>query len=329
MIRKSKNQKGAISLFVLLSMLFFLAFMMGAYAFISRRSTSQIESLKETQAIYNSGLSASDIYDSILVGTDAVIPISNKEQLIRISQIEDTTTEASYIINDKLYTYKDGANYVLQNDIILDLKSEINGKNNINIYDYLLYSDKYNIDANGHNVYYSNTDGSVWKCISYQNIGVSESKNLFSNIEGNTNYYGKSYTSKLYSILENGIDNYKKAWDENTNFEFMLMYNCYEGNFDSTKYNRWRQTNNPKDETALNDDNEAKEKVTGFVSVTEDGLGTDNYFGGLIKATTASYLKAIVGETNYPIALTSVTNNQINVVDNNTATEYLLFVRVK
>lgn len=322
-----KNQKGAISLFVLLAMLFFLTFMIGTYTFVSRRNATQEESLREIQAIYSSGSSASDIYDSILSTIDTVVPVSNKEQLAKIVEINNSTdTQANYMINGKVYTYKKDASYVLENDIILDLKEEINGKNNINIYDYLLYD---NVDANGHNIYYAHADGSLWKCISYQNIGNDEESNVFSQNTENANYYGKSYTSNLYSILENEMDNYKKAWDSETNYEFILMYNFYNEKFDLEKHNRWRQTNNPTQETTTNSDGSNKEKVAGYNAIATDGLGTENYFGGLIKSSGNSYLKSFVGESNYPVALTALTNNTINVINDNTATECLLFVRVK
>ena len=37
------SQKGAISLFVMLSMLFFLMFMLGVYTIVSRRNQAQIQ----------------------------------------------------------------------------------------------------------------------------------------------------------------------------------------------------------------------------------------------------------------------------------------------
>ena len=75
---KLKSQKGAISLFVMLSMLFFLMFMLGAYTIVSRRNQAQIEATTQLRTIYSS--SATDQtskYNEKFAKTDEVIPISN------------------------------------------------------------------------------------------------------------------------------------------------------------------------------------------------------------------------------------------------------------
>ena len=368
-MKKYKNQRGAISLFVLLSMLFFLVFIMGVFTLVSRRNATQIEALKETQAIYKSGASANDIYDSIMSTSDSAIPIFNKEQLLKAIEVQNASEDnkTSYIIDGKLYTYKKGASYALQNDIILNLEEEINGKNNIDIYDYVLYTDSYNINTNGHYIYYAQSDGSLWKCICYQNIGENEkNSNLFSakkedeNGNKNANYYGESYSKNLYSILENNsINNYKKMWDKETaNFEFMLMYNYYDEKFDSSKYNRWRQDNNPIKETESftigdvvveNPITEAKGFTFNFTG-GKIGLGfeenTEMKFGGLVKSnpgneTVNTYLDGTVGNLNcfYAVATTKwYTSNDgesqgipVSTLQSGVyaATECLLFVRVK
>ena len=343
MMKKIKNQKGAISLFVLLSMLFFLTFMLGAFSLVSRRNATQVEALKETQDIYKSGTSAADIYDSILVETDTVIPVLNKEQLEKIIEVSNANSQANYVIDGKMYTYKKDASYALQNDIVLDLENEIHGKNNITIYDYMLYTDKYNIDQNGYDIYYSQKDGSLWKCLSYQNIGNESNAKLFSTEIENEFYYGKSYAADRYSILENGVNIYKKAWDENTNYEFMLMYNCYNGLFNSYRYNRWRQAKNPAlekiedidttpeeldDNTIANtltnttntDTNTTNDSSTtviidkancytiDFTGGTIAGLGNGNNWGGLTRSTSnTAYLDGAVGypEVFYAVAVTA------------------------
>lgn len=368
-MKKNKNQRGAISLFVLLSMLFFLVFFMGVFTLVSRRNATQVEALKETQAIYNSGSSANDIYDSTMSESDSVIPIFNKEQLIKAIEIQNSAADnkSSYIINGKLYTYKKGASYALQNDIILNLEQEINGKNNIDIYDYVLYKDSYNINTNGHYIYYAQSDGSLWKCICYQNIGESkDNANLFlsekenTNGNKNANYYGESYSENLYSILENNsINNCKKMWDgETANFEFMLMYNYYDKKFDSSKYNRWRQTNNPIKETEsfTIGDVVVDNPVTQAEGFTYDftggktGLGfeekDDMKFGGLVRSnpgneTINTYLDGTVGNLNcyYAVATTKLYTSSdgesqgipVSTLQSgvDVATECILFVRVK
>ena len=84
-MKNIKNQKGAISLFVILAMLFFLAFILGAYSIASRRNSAQLETVRETAKIYSSGVDANSLYDSMLATTpNTTIPITTFEQLKEI-----------------------------------------------------------------------------------------------------------------------------------------------------------------------------------------------------------------------------------------------------
>ena len=47
-----KSETGSITLFVVLSMLFFLVFVLGAYTMIARRNQIQAESMSELKKIY-------------------------------------------------------------------------------------------------------------------------------------------------------------------------------------------------------------------------------------------------------------------------------------
>ena len=47
-MKNIKNQKGAISLFVILAMLFFLAFMLGVFSITTRRNAAQLEAVSRT-----------------------------------------------------------------------------------------------------------------------------------------------------------------------------------------------------------------------------------------------------------------------------------------
>lgn len=335
-MKKTKNQKGSISLFVLLSMLFLLSFIIGAFSLVNRRNAAQLQALKETQEIYKTGGNASDIYDSILATGDTVIPVATKEQLAKIVEIENRQDNltANYMIDGNLYTYKKGAHYILTNDIILDLKTEVNGKKNITIYDYMLYSSSYNIDNNGHDIYYAQTDGSVWKCVCYQNMGTQSNKQVFTSVTA-----GESYEPKKYSILRNGLDNYKQQWAGIDCFEFMLMYNCTSNyTFDTTsKYNRWRQINNPSEPT---NSSSAEGYNVQYYGYTQDkyagNIGiqdTKYYFSGLMPSyNTYYYLSGNVNNLYYyyPVANMAFDGYYgINVTSNLSASECLLFVRVR
>ena len=74
---KIKNQKGAISVFVLLAMLFFLVFIMSAYAITARKVQTQTMTLSQLQYYYkrDPATIASTKYSST-----SIVPIYNYEQ---------------------------------------------------------------------------------------------------------------------------------------------------------------------------------------------------------------------------------------------------------
>ena len=351
MKKNIKNQKGAISLFVLLSMMFFMAFMLGAFTLVNRRNATQVEALAETQKIYSNKPTASEQYDSIFVksGT-SVVPITNIDQL-KQAQAATGTNKYKYLINGKVYTYEAGAEYVLQNDIILDFEDTIHNQSGLNskLYDYVLYSSSYNINLNGHSIYYQMNDNSLWKLVWYQN--VSTTSNVLSATSGSTNYYGKSYGASTFSIMEDGITPYSHNWGTNLNFEFLLAYNNGTSNkFDITSsklYNRWRQTNDPTKEarTTTTDSSVAAgytHNFTGGQAILADYTGaassyasssTYSYWGGLQKAVTASkcYLDGSIGnsESYFQVGVATLTSNKIPATSSSNVTEGLLFVRYK
>lgn len=337
-MKNIKNQKGAISLFVVLAMLFFLAFMLGVFSMVTRRNASQLEAVRETAKIYSSGVDANAVYDSMIATIDSTaIPISTPEQLKKLKDITEvnTTSTANYTINGQLYTYKkytidNKVSYMLANDIVLSLDEEIDGKSDISIYDYMLYDKtNYNINLNNHNIYYELSDGSLWKCIFYHDIGTSTARNLFvSNDEA-----GKSYTSTKYSILANDIDEFEYPWSDTTNYEFLLTYNCNSQLFDSSVYQRWRQKNNPTLETVA-DTTDGSGNAAELENITT-GLGIGNYWGGLTLATTtATYLDGSVGHNNWFFSVGTRSFHSTYGIPTSTAvggsaSECLLFVRAK
>lgn len=364
MKKNIKNQKGAISLFVLLSMMFFLAFMFGAFSLVSRRNAVQVEALKETKKIYSNDASARDKYDAIFASsTSSVVPITNFEQLKNVKATFDNDSTVKYLINGNVYTYTKGATYVLQNDIILDLEDTVDGKNGLQdkLYDYVLYNANYKVNLNGHSIYYEKDDGSIWKLVCYQNMGDSSNPNLFNSIKGDPNYYGKSYNATTFSILDDGISPYSNQWisDDNTvqNFEFMLMYNTESEKFDITNgmYNRWRQTNNPTKEIETvtgytHNFTGGTAKLTSYTGTASTYMSSEiyGYWGGLAKssASNSCYLDGAVGHMYYHYAVAVITGDwnggkipaalyYKNDASGNkqtyeiVATECLLFVRYK
>lgn len=363
MKKNKNNQNGAISLFVLISMMFFLAFILGTYTIASRRKSVQIQDLSDTQRIYSRTASAKDQYDSIFLtdSTNSLVPITNLEQLKIVKNVYDGTAKYKYFINGKIYTFEKDSNFVLKNDIILDLEDTINEKNNLQdiIYDYMLYNSSYNLNSNGYSIYYKKDDGSIWKLISYQNIGSINSSNLFSSDSASANYYGKSYSSKLFSIMEDGISSYSNNWiclDNTTrNFEFMLMYTRTSSQiFDTSKYNRWRQTYDPsKIKDKFFSSSEVDGYTINFEGGTTEGLGTGkdalDMWGGLARPRSTSsygeksYLTGSMGTYwYYAVGVTEwykktlLTNSTYGIPTSRTtgenedsATECLFFVRYK
>lgn len=347
-MKRLKNQKGAISVFVILAMLFFLAFMIGTYTITARRNAAQLDAARETTKIYQMSVDPNTAYDSLLSITDgSVVPISTIEQLKTLKGItEKGDPEVNYTINGKLYTYKKyvkpteetkkpNITYILNNDIILDMKTEIDGhKTNVELYDYMLYDkEHYNINLNNHNIYYrlakaddtDIADDSLWKCVFYQNnyktdtdfsadtsdIGGGTENNFINASKDNAKKSFSSSNTRLYSILDGGITPYK---NQNSNcYEFLLTYNCAENeSFDITHgvYNRWQQTNDPTKEyeypTTLGEAiaDGYTSKVLGL-----SGNANQNYWGGLvISSSDACYLDGSVGHSDCYYAVGTVNN---------------------
>lgn len=353
-----KNQRGAISLFVLLSMMFFLVFMLGAFTIVNRRNVAQVEALAETKRIYANGTSAAEQYDEIFQTTgSSVVPITNLDQLQKVKEAGTGTSKFKYLINGKVYTYAKDTNYVLQNDIILDLEDTIKGKKDLQniLLDSVLYNTSYKVNLNGHSIYYQADDGSVWKLIWYQNIGTSDSKNNFSNTSGDANYCGKAYNPERFSILDEGISAYSNKWvckdSSVSNFEFMLMYTSGTNQtFDMVTYNRWRQNSNPTKENIDNSTNGAT-KATGYTinfdgaciklastdAVTSSNITYKNYWGGLTKSTSsACYLNGSVSRGEWFYAVGVIGDNFHSTygiassdIVGGSSKEGLLFVRYK
>lgn len=332
-MRNIKNQKGAISLFVILAMLFFLAFMLGVFSITTRRNSAQLEAVRETAKIYSSGIDANSIYDTMVATQSSVVkPISTFEQLKKQKEIMESTSgiTANYTINGELYRYDKDSSYMLANDIIIDLNNSANGihnQANTAIYDYMLYDKtKYKIYLNNHNIYYRLSDGSLWKCVFYQDIGTSaESANKFSsNVEA-----GKSYNATKYSILDNGLEEFRHPWTNSSGsevyFEFLLMFSEYKDSahkFDTTHYNRWQQKENPTT---------VQETVTNYYGITTT-LGTTQSWGGLSKSNSGkTYLDGSVGHGNWYYAVGAQSWYDSYGIPNasTSSRKCLLFVRAK
>ncbi len=107
-----KSQKGAITLIVLVTMLFLIAFLMSMYIRISNKAQTSAETTEEIARKYNNIGEANDIYNSYFANSD-VIPIYTVEQLKKIGSGEKIE------VNGKIYTFTTNGYYTLMNDLDL------------------------------------------------------------------------------------------------------------------------------------------------------------------------------------------------------------------
>ena len=98
-----KSQKGAISVFVMIAMVFFLVTIMGIYMISSKRAQIQTESVGLAQNKYYQEGEEQEIYDAKIAKEEEMIPIYTKEQLWSIGE------EKSIVIEGKVYDFsRDG-----------------------------------------------------------------------------------------------------------------------------------------------------------------------------------------------------------------------------
>ena len=108
-----KSEKGAITLVVLIGMLFLTAFLMSVYIGIAKKAQSSAETTKKIKEQYNNIGELNNIYDSYFANVDDIIPIYTVEQLKKIGSGE------KFSIDGKVYTFSANAYYILKNDLNL------------------------------------------------------------------------------------------------------------------------------------------------------------------------------------------------------------------
>ena len=112
---KRKNDKGAITLFVLIAGLSFIAFLTTMLAVSSVRRQAQIEATKQAKEIYSQG-DANTIYEEYFV-REGAIPIYTVEQLNEMCTGHEVAIPEE---NRKIYTFSSDAVYVLMNDLAFE-----------------------------------------------------------------------------------------------------------------------------------------------------------------------------------------------------------------
>lgn len=332
-MQKIKNQNGAISLFVMLSMLFFLMFMLGAYTIVLKRNQVQIQTTTQLKSLYSStATDQTSKYAGRFAESTEVIPISNAVEFSLIG------TGNSFEQNGKIYTCGTDKKYQLTNDIIIDIDNDIAEKS-FNFTEYLLYGGKIDsktisIDTAEHQImYYKN--GHYWKCLAYQNTKKGSTDGFFTEIESSS----KSGAFSCLTEIKTKAENYTKYKADGTaggnNFEFLLMYSnetADNNKFVKDRYVEWIQNAsvNPMLTTET-----GSSLVTSGTTPDKQNLG-DKTFGGLALASTNSsqtdwtFLNGDMSNNwFYAVCTKKAWNNGIPAGDNTPVSQSLLFVRIK
>lgn len=112
-MKKLRSQNGAITMIVLISIMFLISFLISTYVLVMHKAQSQKEIVEETKKIYESPFTMEEIYNSYF-NTGNIVPIYTVEQLL------DMGTEKQNInINGKYYNFNNDENtiYVLMNNL--------------------------------------------------------------------------------------------------------------------------------------------------------------------------------------------------------------------
>lgn len=217
-----KSQKGAISMFVMIAMLFFLVSMMGIYAVSAKRAQTQTESVEMVQNKYYQEGEEQEKYAEKIAKTDEMIPIYTKEQLWSIG--ENKAIE----IEGKVYDFSntDLTKYELKNDIVINIETDLA---NSKFKDNLVFGNN-TIHKNGYDISYFYA-GNYYVPINYSGTTITEGTAVlsasgtdFSNISNiTTGLTGKYYLFdyKNYYLTFNSLE---------TNWNFSAL-NTYASGF--------------------------------------------------------------------------------------------------
>lgn len=152
-MNKFKSEKGAITLLVLITMLFIVSFLITMYIITANKVEAQIERTEQIKETYNNVEDAESVYNSYFGGD--VINIYTVEQLLQIGSKE------KIVINGKVYTFTGSATYVLMEDLVFDVDNytSILGTNT----DWTpIGNTTYNFEGNGHTITVTHLNNSTF-----------------------------------------------------------------------------------------------------------------------------------------------------------------------
>lgn len=215
-----KNEKGAISLFVVLAMLFFLVFMVGSYTMISRRNQQQAESMAQLKNAYNKD--GETQYDLLMGSSEVRIPITSKENYYKM------ITGESIVHEGITYQATEDAKYQIQSVIEIPISEIVGFKGDdtatFKFKDYLIYSDSYDVECSGGAGVFYEFNGERYKLLVYEGMGtVSDTDYKTNSTSSKFSMYNDAalYSSEPYEFLvyicENGDTSFK-ALNENSTY---------------------------------------------------------------------------------------------------------------
>ncbi len=178
-MKKLKNENGAITIIVLVSVLFMVSFLISTYVIVANKVQTQKEVIQEIRRIYEPERSLDEIYNSYF-STEDIIPIYNEEQLLLIGKLQDNVN-----INGKYYNFTNNPDtiYILMNDIEL------------NAYDYEENVKTWeNVDFEGNNRTIT---------VNYKDEEDDEYEIVYSN---ENNYQEPIYEVEIKAFTQNGAD---------------------------------------------------------------------------------------------------------------------------
>ena len=112
-MKNVKSEKGAITILVLVSVLFMVSFLISAYVIIANKVQTQKEIIADTKRVYENKSTMEEVYNSYFSNSNAV-PIYTAEQLLMMGNGPKNVN-----INGKYYDFNndESTTYVLMNDI--------------------------------------------------------------------------------------------------------------------------------------------------------------------------------------------------------------------
>ena len=203
-MNKIKSEKGIISLFVLLSMLFLLVFVFAIYSSLLNKKKIQELKTVELKEIYSE---SSD--NNLYALENDIVPIYN------IKELSLAGTGEYVEIKDKIYQCGRGKTYELKQNIIADVEEDLKSTY-IGCNDYKLYLSSYYINKNNYEIYYY-YNNTYWKNIVYQKFDKKDKELV---VEG-------TYENNKFSII-NEITLLE-------NSEYMMIWSDKKGNLSNIK----------------------------------------------------------------------------------------------